>query len=358
MRKSRNARLALGGILLVIIGAACAPVVNNAVPTPPTQVVVIASDTPMVTASPTVAIPTPTIAAALSTATASLAPTITYTPSPTLGPVEYVIQPGDTLFFIIQQPPWNYRNFNVVNEILRLNPNIASIDNLPPPGTTILIPLPTAAPTDVASTNLAIPQIELPVNTTIIQRQIREGETIIGIAEEFTTTLRILSELNPEVGFFGCDFANPSGGPDCNVQLQVGQPINVPAPTPTPTLSPTPSGSETPTPTPTYAAPIMTFPPIDARINSNVPFYLQWVSVGSLLPDETYLIQIEQIDSQTSQTDVSRATSYLLPESLIPPTGTEYLYRWRVLVAKRGINNIFDPISPITNWQTFTWVGG
>src|SRR5690606_14751707 len=128
----------------------------------------------------------------------------------------------------------------------------------------------------------------LPQETTIVEHTVRSGETIVGIADQFETTLAILDQLNPELLFLNCDFSNPSGGPECNVPLSVDQVIKVPAPTPTPTLSPTPSGSETPTPTPTYAAPLMIFPP-DGAIAQGTSIRFQWVSVGVLPPDYVYL---------------------------------------------------------------------
>ncbi|MFN8529652.1 MAG: hypothetical protein U0670_13670 [Anaerolineae bacterium] len=96
-------------------------------------------------------------------------------------------------------------------------------------------------------------------NAQIIAVEIPENISILGIAVDYETTLSVLATLNPQLRFRGCDFSNPSGGPDCNV-LVVGQNINVPAPTPTITLSPTPSGSETPTPA-SHESPSLVFPP-------------------------------------------------------------------------------------------------
>src|SRR3954454_16113257 len=71
-------------------------------------------------------------------------PTQTYTPNPY---ATYIIQPGDTMNYIIQLPPFNYRNDFVVAEIMRLNPFITNPNRLPGPGSSILIPLPTATAT-------------------------------------------------------------------------------------------------------------------------------------------------------------------------------------------------------------------
>jgi hypothetical protein len=348
------ALVSLTSVLLVACGTPPAP------PTPTLLVELIATPSPEQTASPS-ASPAPTSEAQLvppSITSSPLPPTESFTPSPTPGPVEYIIQPGDTLLFIIQQPPFNYRDLNVVSEILRLNPNIVSADRLPAPGSVILIPLPTPTPTPEGTSDSFVAEVlvvTLPVSTTIIQHTVREGETIIGIAEQYRATLRILSNLNPEVGFFNCEFDNPSGGPDCTVLLEVGQAINVPAPTPTPTLSPTPSGSETPTPTPTAAAPLVSFPPLDAVINATMPFTLQWVSVGILQPDQAYLVQIEDVTTGASYNDVTRANSYRIPSALMPTDGQTHQFRWRVSVAEPNAEGLYDYAGAQGDWRSFSW---
>ena len=74
---------------------------------------------------------------------------------------------------------------------------------------------------------------------------------MILIALQHDTTVKTLSDLNPEIDFSLCDFSSDYGGPECTVQLRYDQRIRVPAPTPTMTPIPTASGSETPTPSPT-----------------------------------------------------------------------------------------------------------
>ncbi len=318
----------------------------------PTEVVDAPTPTPSATLTPEPQLESPT-----ATITAG-PPTATDTPSPTPDPyATYVIQPNDTLIGIIRI--FGHRDLGVIDEIIRINQNVISADRLPGAGSVITIPLPTATatPEDFALTETAqgaTPVIQLPVDTEIIQVTVREGQTIVGIAEENATTLVIVATLNPQIGFFNCDFTNPSGGPDCLVSLQIGQPVNVPALTPTPTLSPTFSGNETATPTPTFEAPIAFYPQQNA-VAPPITFALQWASVGILQANEVYLIEVQDDTTGTQHIDVTRNTSYQLPESLIPTDGQTHTIRWRVTVAARNAEGRYAYVSGMPDWRTFQW---
>ncbi len=286
-------------------------------------------------------------------------PTVTPTPNPY---ATWIIQPSDTLYYIIQQPPFNYKSDSwnrVINEVLQLNPFMRSADRLPGPGSSILIPLPTPTPspenyqlTMTAQPNL--PQVSLPGNAQIIQVKIEEGDVIVGIAEQNSTTLAIIATLNPQLQFYGCDFSNPSGGPDCNVTLKLGEMVNVPALTPTPTLSPTISGSETATLTPTYGAPTLFFPPQDASVGGRT-FQLEWIGVGVLRDQEVYLVEIQDETAGTQRVDVSTSTSYDLPAELVPTDGQAHTIHWRVSVAAPNAQGQYRYIGAQGTWRTFRW---
>ncbi len=357
MRDKRRVILAL--IALLLTGCELSQIPQS---TPTAEIELL------VTPSPTVEImPTPS-------ATLTIPPQLEQTSTPTLGTplptstdtptpdpyATYIIQPNDQLIAIIQKPPFFYRNLDVIEEIVRINPNVESADRLPGPGSSILIPLPTGTPTPegfalTASAQPNAPQVGVPSNAEIIQVSVQEGETIIGIAQRNATTLSIMATLNPQLGFYNCDFANPSGGPDCNVPLSVGEAVNVPALTPTPTLSPTISGSETPTLTPTYGAPMLVYPPQDA-IAPPRTFQLQWISVGELKDDEVYLVQIED-DTTGAKADpaITHSTSYRLPESLIPSDGQTHAMRWQVSVVAPTAQGTYGFIGARGDWRRFSW---
>lgn len=289
-----------------------------------------------------------------------LPPTITPTASDTPGPYEHTIQENETLGYIIQI--YGYTDFSVIAEVVAMNESIPDADTLPGAGAVILIPRMTATPTPENSELTRVAQegtptavsVTLAVQTVIIQHIVVEGETIVGIAQQYATTLQVLSQLNPDIPFFGCDFNVASGGPDCNPPLQVGQAVNVPAPTPTPTLSPTPSGSETPTPIPTYRAPMVISPPQGGNAPP-IPVRLEWVSVGVLLANEFYLIQVRDTTSGTDYVEVTKNTSLRLPDSLIPGDGQPHAMEWTVRVAYPNAQGTYQPIGGTPPTNRFQW---
>jgi hypothetical protein len=272
----------------------------------------------------------------------------------------HTIAENDTLITIIQT--YGYTDTGVLDEIVRMNDNIPNADTLPGAGATILIPRQTATPTRDSYSLTEIAQVDTPptisvtlaVPTVIIRHIVGEGETVVGISQTYRITLEQFFQLNPDIPPFGCDFSNPSGGPDCKPQLQVGQAVNVPAPTPTPTLSPTPSGSETPTPTPTYPAPMVISPP-EGGIALPAPVRLDWVSVGVLQSNEFYLVQVRDTATGAEYAHVTKNTSVVLPESMIPNDGQPHIMEWTVRIAYPNNEGIYQPIGGAPEIKTFRW---
>lgn len=271
-----------------------------------------------------------------SSATAEAA---TITPTPTEGPYEHRVEQGEVLVNIIQK--YGYFDFGVFSAIRELNPDV-DINNLQA-GRVIRIPRPSATPTPqgfeltaVVNATLGITPLQaIPDNAPIDCHTVNEGDTIISIAQDYNTTIEIIKQLNHEIYFPPtCDFNSRSGGPECNISIQIGQCVRVAFPTPTITQTPTPSGSETPTPTPPYPSPRVISPPNGAIISGIVP--LEWVSAGLLQPDEAYFIQIYSITNPDTApiTGVSRSNTYMLPSSLVPRDGQDHQYEWTVAVAR------------------------
>lgn len=368
----KQSRLGMGWLILLALGAAGCNFntpQGDVTPTVEAQTPSSIANTPLPTESP---FPTVTVAeiAAIVTLTPSptpvpetpsATPTVTSTP----GPYEHLVQDGETLGYIVQL--YGYRDTAIYAEVVRINDNVDSPDFLPV-GEVIFIPRQTAtsAPTTISSgdtsaqVNTVQPSSGEPSENTGTStcHQVRAGDNVISIAEQYRTTLAVLAQLNPDPLLWnGCNFALPGGGANCAPFVVEGQCFNVPLPTPTPTLSPTPSGSETPTATPTYPAPAMGFPPEGALARGQVRLY--WVSAGVLLSDEVYLVEVTDMTTQRYEAFVTKNTTLPLPESWIPTDGQIHSISWTVSVARPDpISEIYLRISGINPPRSFQWQGG
>ncbi len=367
-----SSKLRIAGFLtagLIAVSSACSSAPQG-VATPTVEAIpatATASATLTATTSATAAaIEVTQVSVASATPTASPEPpTLTPTASDTPGPYEYTIQAGDTLGFIVAQ--FGYTDLStgpgsIIDLVVRLN-GLVSADILPGAGTQLFIPRQTSTPTPqnietavaVEATNTAsAPNIQL--NTVVTQYVVQENDTLAKIAQDYNTTLAVLFYLNPDLpGIFSCNPEIPSGGEGCNVTLSVGQGINVPAPTPTPTLSPTPSGNETVTPTPTLAAPVLIFPPNGANAPAGV-FTLQWVSVGILDANESYLLEVtDETVGEIVLRVATKSTSYTLPDTLIPTDGQPHIFSWRVWIAKPNEQGVYGRIGGVPFERRFQW---
>ena len=193
-----------------------------------------------------------------------LCPSITPTPRPCIRRVSA----GDSLISIVSG--CGHRNLDILPTVVAINGIVDETRILI--GQEIVVPWPsptsdplaTLAPTieaaalsddDASADEFALlsfdPFAPTPTATLLpglMWHRVAAGENMIVIAVQYHTNAKVLSDLNPEIEFALCEFGEVYGGPECIVELSVGQAMRVPAPTPTLTPWPTPSGSETPTP--------------------------------------------------------------------------------------------------------------
>lgn len=286
------------------------------------------------------------------------------TPEPTAGPCEVTVQEGETLTqSVLRVPCGNQVNPGLISAIVQFNEDITNADFVSP-GLTFFVPLPTLTPTPeglmMTETAAAQQGISVFEGSRFVQNQefgcheIEEGESAVSVADLYATTLEVLSPLNPNLNWGGCDFTNPSGGPSCNPGLRIGACITVPLPTSTPVPTTTPSGRETATPTPTHEPATIISPPSGA-IASNQRVTLDWVSVGILQSDERYLVDVEDRTAGTTNAFVTSTTNYILPDSLIPTDGQPHTIAWRVYVARVNPDGTFSPVGGIGDWNVFQW---
>ena len=366
--------------LLLAAALLCLPACNIDAPqanlTPTLESLPIASQTPpaAMSATPTApptprptAIDQPTLRIATATPTLTPPPPSPQSSPPATSPFyEYVVQEQDSMFYVIQLPQHGYRyQPEIAATVVALNDSIINMDVLPI-GETILIPRPTMTGT-VPGAN-ATRQIlatlgaddasgaVLDASAVVGCHEVAEDETLVGIALQYDTTLEVLSSLNREINWFGCAFTEPSGGPDCNPNIQIDQCIRVPQPTPLPSRTPTPSGRETATPTATHRAPRLLYPADNATVPAGA-LRLQWLAISGISAEDEYLIELyDQRTNQPLLQQVSRSSDFQLPLEIAPSDGQTHLIQWRVSVARRGPGGVYAYVGQPGQWRAFHWM--
>lgn len=338
---------------------------------PRVENLVFATSTPQ----PTLFLPTVTPAPPTSS------PTPTIGPTDTPGPCMQEVLPNDSLIVMVQR--CGHRDLAVIDLVLQLN-DLARAD-LIQAGQMLEIPWPTLIPDpnqetapiengesdlDTTSENeasdssarvavavdLSAPRIQ-PTATLqpgVQWHQVVLGEDIISIARRYGADIKIMSELNPQVTFSQCDFGKFGGGEQCIVTIYEGQFLRVPAPTPMPTLSPTPSGSETPTPTATatFNAPSALSPDNRMLFRSAEFVTLRWVASGSLAPEQTYRVRVEDLTTGAIYSGDTIDLSFIIPQEWQGRDSRRHEYAWSVSVI--DLNNPDQPYFT-TETRTFTW---
>lgn len=302
---------------------------------------------PTLTPSITFNHPTVTLGPPTRTPTATLPPTDTPSPTPTREPCFQTVQTGDLLWDVVVR--CGHFSDAVFAEVVEIN-NLrdagtifeGQVLEIPWPTPTLDPNIPTATldpDVEADAQNVAFEQAFFPTATLlpgIQQHRVVAGENIITIALQYKATIEILSQLNPEVTFSQCDFGLDLGGERCTVMVFEGQLLRVPAPTPTPTLSATPSGSETPTPTvtPTFNAPAIQSPSNRTFFRRDELVTLRWSPTGTLGTDETYRVNVKNLNTGMTYTAYTQDTRLVVPTDWQAKTETltRHDYEWTISV--------------------------
>lgn len=287
--------------------------------------------------------------------TPSMTPTITNTP----GPHEHIVQAGDGLISIVLQ--YGHYDLGVLDVVVAMNGNMPNADSLPPPGSMIIVPRPTPLPTppggELTATIVAQnPPTATPQLLTGVH-VVEEGQSIVGIAQQYNTTMAILAQLNSQLWWYGCDFSIASGGTDCAPLLNLGEELTVPLPTPTPSATPTSSGNETPTITPTFG-PVRLLWPGAGSIVAGGPLALRWVSVGMLHPDQAYQVTVTDHTAGVSYSEFVHGNSLVLPPELQPVDDATHQITWQVVVVQIGGDNVAFQVGADSEVRPLQWIAG
>lgn len=337
--------------------------------------------TPLVIESPS---PRPTLNIATvtqgpPTATHTLTPLPTFTPSdtPTRGPCIITMPQGQSLIWALGQ--CGHQSLDVMPTVLAEN-NLLDAGQVRS-GQAIEIPWPTGtedpnaqvteeisndsaeAETGVESALALNEEIQAFAATTtptlpvgVMWHQVEPQENIIGVAVRYRTDVQTLSQLNRQIDFARCDFGETYGGPECIVQLFQGQLLRVPAPTPTPTLSPTPdpNATATPTATPTFNEPNVFSPPDRQFFYVNDLVTLRWIPTATLNPNEVYRVDVRDMTTGVSYIEYTSEVFFTIPPEWQGTERDRHEFEWTV-----GVINQQDPnnIRFQTDVYTFVWQG-
>ncbi|MBN1122520.1 MAG: LysM peptidoglycan-binding domain-containing protein [Anaerolineae bacterium] len=317
--------------------------------------------------------------AVIASPVASLTPTSSPSPRPTeeappteppppaatatLEPYQYVVQAGDTLYFIIQQ--FGYRDLSVIPELLALN-GMTSPDDPIPADTVLLIPRQTPTPggPTLGPTNTLEPGAESAEETPSApsetgdyrgcnlenrcmspdgqywMHEIAEGETVSYLAYVYNTTVP--------------DILNDNGLTQDSL-ISVGDILRIYIRvTLTPTLTPTGAPDSTATPTPTPSPPTLLAPADNSVIDRSETVVLQWAATHPLYAGTYYLITLRDIETDQTFQAATRSNVYRLPASLQPDGGDSIVYEWDVVVID-GDDVDAEQISGDGETWRFTW---
>jgi LysM repeat protein len=226
----------------------------------------------------------------------------------------------------------------------------------PTPGT---LPTGTAQPT-------AQPTATATLVTGVITHTVQQGDTLLGIAVRYGTTVEALVQGNnfkseDDILSIG-QVLVIAGGPTLTPTASL-----TPIASNTPTLTPTPwptVGGPTPTPLYPYPAPVALGPP-NQRVfeGRDTAVLLNWTSVGILGDDDWYVVtvRVSRGDKIVEMVHWLKTTSWRLPDDLRPIAGTgPQIYWWDVVVRRQegiaaGGQRSGPAVSPRTPPRQFTW---
>ena len=271
------------------------------------------------------------------TPTDTLVPTITNTPepAPTLPPIEYVVQEGDTCSKIAGV-------FNI-SQIALITSNGLSVECYLTIGQRLQVPQPTPLPTTdaIATQSARQTQAACPIEYVTVQA----NDTIEIISQYTRVPVQEILNFN---------------GKPSNL-LFAGEILAIPTCKETVDLS---GATFTPSPAPTYQAATIIQPPTGTYFQSNDEIILQWVSPAELRANEYFLVTI--LDSTDGGTlvleETVKDTRFIVPTSAKPSGTNPHIFAWKVgIIAQIGEdadgNPIFRESGPDSTLAYFAWAG-
>jgi LysM repeat protein len=306
-------------------------------PAPTAGIAVAPTNTPVPPPTFTATLlPSPTLPPATPTTTSTALPT----PTPT--PIVYAVQSGDI-------PEQIARKYGVTVEALLALNNLTD-QSIIHEGQKLVIPLqgPLGGPDAKGPTATPIP------DGGIYSYQIKQGDTLLSIATQFSTTLDVILRSN-------------------NLKedaiIQPGQVLTVPVGNPLPTAILVATVTRVAATVTSFVAdqgwpgPLLLGPAEGAQYEGEVPILLRWASVGVLAEDEWYVVRVWSVsgDGGSSYSAWTKATSWRVPPEARPSdSAAAHLLRWQVVVVRsKGLlsdgRHDAEAVSPMSEVRTFSW---
>lgn len=301
----------LVGLFILIIGILGAILLSA-----PGQVTLAILPTVTESATPIALTPTWT-PLATNTSEVTPSPTTTQTPRPSETPQPprvHQVASGETLFSLSLRYGVTMDSIADVNG-MDTGSAIQVSQNL-------LIPWPTATPPLEPVAIRQGEQLIIADPTDCQMYEIKSGDTFLGIAHRERIELEALTAVNR---FTDQTILQP-GDLICIPKIVVGGELP-------PTAGPSPTPSDTPPP----QGPALLYPIEGAIIDPpDQSFYLQWVAVKDLEPDEWYMVELTDLSTVDSHPirEFTRKNSIRVPISWRPEEESTHLFRWRVRIVR------------------------
>ncbi len=275
-----------------------------------------------------------------STSTITPTPTTTYTPtmvmSPTpLAPIEYTVKDGDLCASIAAV-------FGISVQSIILENNLDANCSLSP-GQVLKLPQPTSTPTPLPTGTLTGMEATLAACGSY-DYVVQNTDTLFGIALNYGVSTDIIRQYNGLTGDI----------------VVAGSTLKIPlcervtaGPTSTPTLPPP------------YSAPNLLLPADGTSYNvSGETITLQWSGVGTLLDNEAYEIDIEDVTEGTGRKLIQYVTDtkFSVPISFRPQDQSPHVIRWYVTTVRQSGSTtdgtpIYESAGARSDSRTFIWSG-
>ena len=274
----------------------------------------------------------------------ALSETLPVTPTVVPTPIVYLVKPGDTVEKIATRYGISRQDLMAANS---MKSDLLQVDQK------LTIP---AGPVPRGPDGQIVPTVTPTPKSGLFKVLVQEGDTIDSIAKRMGSSIEAIVQANESIT-------------SADTIIRPGDLLNVPVGAVTFSPSDQSSAGATatfvPTPTPTpglrWPAPqLMT--PLEGAELADGEVLLQWLSVGSLSPNEVYVVRIvPQGQSRAQLTDVVTSTSYRVPVDWLQRQARRSSgFAWTVQVARdaRAIAGQVGGLlasSPVSAPKRFEW---